>query len=67
MAFLRTLTPLFVLATGVVAGPQSCPSDTPLSCHNQTTVENTCCFIPAGQLLQTQFWDTAPATGPAGM
>ncbi|KAF2267628.1 ribonuclease T2 [Lojkania enalia] len=36
-----------------------------LSCHNTTVVENLCCFnAPGGQLLQTQFWDTAPATGP---
>ncbi|KAF2174776.1 ribonuclease T2 [Zopfia rhizophila CBS 207.26] len=36
-----------------------------LSCHNTTAVENLCCFnAPGGQLLQTQFWDTEPATGP---
>ncbi|KAI8930602.1 hypothetical protein NX059_012212 [Plenodomus lindquistii] len=36
-----------------------------LSCHNTTVVENLCCFnAPGGQLLQTQFWNTAPATGP---
>ncbi|KAI9811250.1 MAG: ribonuclease T2-like [Pycnora praestabilis] len=29
-------------------------------------IQNTCCFnSPGGQLLQTQFWDTDPATGPA--
>jgi ribonuclease T2 len=28
-------------------------------------VENLCCFnAPGGQLLQTQFWDTNPPTGP---
>lgn len=43
---------------------QSCPMPQ-LSCHNTTVVENLCCFnAPGGQLLQTQFWDTAPATGP---
>ncbi|KAF1946621.1 ribonuclease T2 [Clathrospora elynae] len=43
---------------------QSCPMPQ-LSCHNTTVVENLCCFnAPGGQILQTQFWDTAPATGP---
>lgn len=36
-----------------------------LSCHNTTAVEDLCCFnSPGGSLLQTQFWDTDPATGP---
>lgn len=36
-----------------------------LSCHNTATVQDTCCFnSPGGQLLQTQFWDTNPPTGP---
>ena len=43
----------------------SCPSDSPLSCHNTTAAPDSCCFIyPGGQLLQTQFWDTDPAVGP---
>ncbi|KAF2685701.1 ribonuclease M [Lentithecium fluviatile CBS 122367] len=56
-----------LLGTGqtVLGGtPQSCPN-AQLSCHNTTAVENLCCFnAPGGQLLQTQFWDTQPATGP---
>lgn len=44
----------------------SCPVDSPFSCHNTTAVVDFCCFIPAGQLLQTQFWDTDPPTGPSG-
>ncbi|OAA50265.1 Ribonuclease Trv [Metarhizium rileyi] len=69
MVSLRYLTPLFVRVICTAAslsapGPRACPANSPLSCHNETAVENTCCFIPAGQLLQTQFWDTAPATGP---
>jgi hypothetical protein len=37
-----------------------------LSCHNTTTVDNLCCFnSPGGSLLQTQFWDTDPASGPS--
>ncbi|KAF2025522.1 ribonuclease T2 [Setomelanomma holmii] len=44
---------------------QSCPSPQ-LSCHNTTVVENLCCFnAPGGQILQTQFWDYDPPTGPS--
>ncbi|KAJ7633150.1 ribonuclease T2 [Roridomyces roridus] len=36
------------------------------SCQNTSVVENLCCFeAPGGLLLQTQFWDTSPATGPS--
>ncbi|KAG5913994.1 hypothetical protein E4U61_006206 [Claviceps capensis] len=56
---------LTVLIRVVVAGSKSCPADVPLSCHNKTIVENTCCFIASGQLLQTQFWDSHPAKGPS--
>ncbi|RDA84371.1 hypothetical protein CP532_2575 [Ophiocordyceps camponoti-leonardi (nom. inval.)] len=57
--------PLSSLILPSIAIGSSCPSDIPLSCHNSSAVEDTCCFIPAGQLLQTQFWDVNPATGPA--
>ncbi|KAI9753692.1 MAG: hypothetical protein M4579_005044 [Chaenotheca gracillima] len=55
------------LAQGASAGsPASCPANTQLSCHNTTMQTNLCCFnAPGGQLLQTQFWDTDPATGPS--
>ncbi|MCJ1304046.1 ribonuclease T2-like [Hypocenomyce scalaris] len=44
--------------------PASCPNPQ-LSCHNTTVETNTCCFnAPGGLLLQTQFWDSDPATGP---
>ncbi|KAK3075606.1 Ribonuclease T2 precursor (RNase T2) [Teratosphaeriaceae sp. CCFEE 6253] len=37
-----------------------------LSCHNTSAVANLCCFnFPGGALLQTQFWDTNPVTGPS--
>ncbi|KAF2435988.1 ribonuclease M, partial [Tothia fuscella] len=37
-----------------------------LSCQNTTAVADSCCFnYPGGSMLQTQFWDTAPATGPS--
>ncbi|KAJ7087540.1 ribonuclease T2-like protein [Mycena belliarum] len=36
------------------------------SCTNTTVVSDLCCFeAPGGLLLQTQFWDTKPSTGPA--
>ncbi|KAI4152687.1 MAG: hypothetical protein LQ340_002770 [Diploschistes diacapsis] len=50
-----------------VAQSASClvTASTPQSCQNTTAVANTCCFnSPGGQLLQTQFWDTSPETGP---
>jgi ribonuclease T2 len=38
---------------------------TQISCRNTTEVENLCCFLsPGGLVLQTQFWDFDPATGP---
>ena len=57
---------LFSSYNGVLGGaPESCPNPQ-LSCHNTTAVANTCCFnAPGGQLLQTQFWDTSPSTGPS--
>lgn len=57
-----------ILSSGsTVSGgaPASCPN-AQLSCHNTTVQTNTCCFnAPGGQLAQTQFWDSSPATGPA--
>ncbi|KAI8939321.1 hypothetical protein NX059_003111 [Plenodomus lindquistii] len=73
MPSIRTLGKLAIGGAQVLLGgggraradfTQSCPMPQ-LSCHNTTVVENLCCFnAPGGQLLQTQFWDTAPATGP---
>lgn len=37
----------------------------PLSCHNTTAIKNTCCTEVQGEVLQVQFWDADPATGPA--
>ncbi|KAI1828666.1 ribonuclease t2 [Xylaria intraflava] len=43
----------------------SCSANLPYSCTNTTAVEDLCCFnAPGGTILQTQFWDTDPATGP---
>ena len=75
MPSLRTLSKLAFSGAQVLLGGvgsqrvmgeyvQSCPAPQ-LSCHNSTVVENLCCFnAPGGQILQTQFWDTSPATGP---
>lgn len=47
-----------------LAASESCPN-AQLSCHNSSAVENLCCLnSPGGTLLQTQFWDTDPASGP---
>jgi len=47
------------------AASASCSTDGQLSCQNSSAVADLCCFnSPGGALLQTQFWDTNPATGP---
>ncbi|KAF9531911.1 ribonuclease T2 [Crepidotus variabilis] len=44
----------------------SCSTSGSASCHNTTSQSNLCCFeSPGGLLLQTQFWDTNPSTGPS--
>ena len=59
-----------LLGSGSTAQAQNgtaatCPANGQISCQNTTVVENLCCFnAPGGQLLQTQFWDTDPVTGP---
>jgi ribonuclease T2 len=73
MPSLRTLSKIALGGAQVILGnggrvmgdfTQSCPN-AQLSCHNTTAVENLCCFnAPGGQILQTQFWDASPATGP---
>ncbi|KAH7384954.1 ribonuclease T2-like protein [Cadophora sp. MPI-SDFR-AT-0126] len=64
--------PTFAAAALSSSVPTSAPTGTPkvclnpqLSCQNTTAVEDLCCFnSPGGQLLLTEFWDTAPSTGP---
>ncbi|KAI0447434.1 ribonuclease T2-like protein [Xylaria telfairii] len=52
--------------SSTMAASFSCPSDVPFSCSNTTAVGDLCCFnAPGGDILLTQFWDTAPSTGPA--
>ncbi|OCL06839.1 ribonuclease T2, partial [Glonium stellatum] len=50
----------------VLGGTPATCSNPQLSCQNTTAVSDLCCFnAPGGQLLQTQFWDTNPSTGPS--
>ncbi|KAJ7897195.1 ribonuclease T2 [Mycena olivaceomarginata] len=43
-----------------------CSSTGTASCTNSSSVSDLCCFqAPGGLLLQTQFWDTSPSTGPS--
>ncbi|EKM61623.1 uncharacterized protein PHACADRAFT_248331 [Phanerochaete carnosa HHB-10118-sp] len=43
-----------------------CSTNGPASCHNTTAQSNLCCFeSPGGLVLQVQFWDTDPSTGPS--
>lgn len=45
-------------------GFSACPKPQ-LSCETRFSGQDTCCFnYPGGQILQTQLWDTDPATGP---
>ena len=44
---------------------KSCPADLPLSCSTDASNIDSCCVeAPGGVLLQTQFWDYNPSTGP---
>ncbi|KAH6611815.1 ribonuclease Trv [Boeremia exigua] len=59
----------FLLALGIFAGSAIatapvCSASAALSCSS-STVSNTCCTEAQGQVLQVQFWDYNPATGPA--
>ncbi|KAI0516829.1 ribonuclease t2 [Xylaria bambusicola] len=59
------VTGLAVVGSAAAASV-SCPADLPYSCSNTTVVEDLCCFeAPGGAVLLTQFWDTAPSTGPS--
>lgn len=62
MSFLIALGSLVGLA---VAAASVCPASAPLSCQSSGTIQNTCCTEVQGQVLQVQFWDSSPATGPA--
>lgn len=64
-SYRSALVSLLTLPAVYAGSPLTC-SNTQTSCHNTTAVADTCCFnTPGGQLLQTQFWDTNPSTGPS--
>ena len=54
-----------VAARCAIASSVACSASAPLSCHNTTTYDTCCLNAPGGHLLLTQFWDTAPTTGPS--
>ncbi|CAI5759695.1 unnamed protein product [Candida verbasci] len=65
MKYLLLLIALFItkLSGAQTVFQSSCPSDSPISCSSSQAAS--CCFeSPGGVLLQTQFWDYSPATGP---
>ncbi|EGN93098.1 hypothetical protein SERLA73DRAFT_189923 [Serpula lacrymans var. lacrymans S7.3] len=43
----------------------NCSTSGAASCYNTTAVDTCCTEYPGGLLLQTQFWDTDPSTGPS--
>ncbi|KAI0695632.1 ribonuclease T2 [Cytidiella melzeri] len=61
------MTPYFLGPTELFKRVSSgCGTSGPASCTNTTKETNLCCFeAPGGLLLQTQFWDTDPSTGPS--
>ncbi|QRW12786.1 ribonuclease T2 family [Ceratobasidium sp. AG-Ba] len=59
-------SPLVSVDTRSLFGRTSCSITGQTSCQNTTAQSNLCCFeAPGGQLLQTQFWDFNPSTGPS--
>ncbi|GAA6033742.1 hypothetical protein JCM8097_004408 [Rhodosporidiobolus ruineniae] len=44
--------------------PQSCVNGKSVAEVSKIEIDGCCTNVPGGLLLQTQFWDTAPATGP---
>ncbi|KAJ5994792.1 Ribonuclease T2 [Penicillium waksmanii] len=65
MSFARASIGLIALAASVSASIKTCSNNNnTLSCHSSSKA-GTCCYsYPGGALLQTQFWDTDPVTGP---
>ncbi|KAG9119706.1 ribonuclease T2-like, partial [Ceratobasidium sp. 392] len=61
-----TASPLVDLNAHSLFPRTSCSVSGQASCQNTTAQSNLCCFeAPGGQLLQTQFWDFNPSTGPS--
>ncbi|KAJ5676530.1 uncharacterized protein N7477_002163 [Penicillium maclennaniae] len=53
------------LFTSVSANLKTCTNNNTLSCHSSSKAPTCCYNYPGGALLQTQFWDTNPSTGPS--
>ncbi|KAJ5901522.1 Ribonuclease T2 [Penicillium taxi] len=49
----------------VSANSTICNNNATLSCHGSSEIPNCCYNYPGGALIQTQFWDNDPSTGPA--
>ncbi|KAG0331809.1 ribonuclease T2-like [Podila horticola] len=68
MKSIFTATSLAIASLSIVSAISSgCSTISPLTPSCQTTTEpsNKCCTeYPGGLLLQTQYWDTNPSTGP---
>ncbi|KAJ5614802.1 Ribonuclease T2, partial [Penicillium herquei] len=65
MSISQILT-LTALTTGAVAQLKSCSNNGTLSCQSSSKAPTCCYNYPGGALLQTQFWDSDPSTGPSG-
>ena len=64
-AFTYTYLAHFYSGSSTYGGSPPVCSNPGLSCQSTAPVQDTCCFnSPGGQLLQTQFWDSNPPTGP---
>lgn len=58
---------ILVQASVGSAFSSNCPSDAGVSCSSSNQ-EASCCFeSPGGVLVQTQFWDYSPSTGPSDL
>ncbi|KAJ6490792.1 ribonuclease T2-like protein [Mycena vitilis] len=63
ISFAKSDSTQFPLSSNIAS---NCPGSEVASCTNTTAVKDLCCFeAPGGLLLQTQFWDTSPSTGPS--
>ncbi|KAL9716414.1 hypothetical protein Ac2012v2_000861 [Leucoagaricus gongylophorus] len=55
-------TGFFKRGTSISSG---CSTSGATSCHTSGSINTCCTESPGGLLLQTQFWDTNPSTGPS--
>ncbi|KAJ5948334.1 Ribonuclease T2 [Penicillium verhagenii] len=64
MSFSRLIT-LTTITAGALAQLKTCSNNGTLSCQSSSKAPTCCYNYPGGALLQTQFWDTDPTTGPS--